>query len=410
MQRRELEVRKGKLVYNVRMIAPTPFFADRGCHVRIYEEARALQKLGNRVVIYTYHNGRDIAGIDTRRIMDIPWYKKLEAGPSYHKFYLDFLLLLKLVMLGIDEKANIIHAHLHEGALLGKIYKKLTKVPLVFDFQGSLTGELVDHNFLRRKSFFLKFIRKVENLVNRSADAIVVSSTNSANLLRKELNIKEDKIFVVQDGVNVDEFKTRDDITDLRGKLNLPLNKKIVVYLGLLNRYQGVDCLLETISYLVEKDKDVHFLIMGFPDVEKYKEIARKKKVGHAVTFTGRIDYREAPKYLSLGDVAISPKISKTESNGKLYNYMAMGLPTVVFDTPVNREILGDLGIYAELDDPVSLAEKLEMILSNDNLARDLRKKLRQKAIDIYSWQATGKKLMAVYQTVCEKIDIKDSN
>jgi len=71
------------------MIAPTPFFADRGCHVRIYEEARILQSLGNKVIIYTYHNGRNISGIKIKRIMNIPWYKKLEAGPSYHMFYLD---------------------------------------------------------------------------------------------------------------------------------------------------------------------------------------------------------------------------------------------------------------------------------------------------------------------------------
>lgn len=385
------------------MIAPTPFFADRGCHVRIYEEARALQKLGNRVVIYTYHNGRDIAGINIRRIMNIPWYKKLEAGPSYHKFYLDFLLLLKLVILSVDEKANIIHAHLHEGALLGKIYKKFRRIPLVFDFQGSLSSELVDHNFLRKNSFPLKLVKKVEKSINSSADAVVVSSTNSANLLRKELDIEKDKIFVVQDGVNVDEFKVCGDITDLKRKLSLPLNKKIVVYLGLLNRYQGVNCLLEAISYLVErKNKKAHFLIMGYPDVEKYKEIARRKGISHVVTFTGRIDYREAPRYLSLGDIAVSPKISRTESNGKLYNYMAMGLPTVVFDTPVNREILGDLGIYAELGNSVSLAEKLDMALSNEDLAKNLSKKLRQKAVDVYSWQATGKKLMDVYQRVWE--------
>ncbi len=390
-------------MYTVMMIAPTPFFADRGCHVRIYEEARALQKLGNRVIIYTYHNGRDIAGINIRRTMNIPWYKKLEAGPSFHKFYLDFLLLLKLVGPCVNGKVNIIHAHLHEGALLGKIYKKFRRIPLVFDFQGSLSSELVDHNFLRKNSFSLKLAEKVEKSINSSADAIVVSSANSANLLKEELDVKKDKIFVVQDGVDVNEFKMYRNTADLKRKLNLPLNKKIVVYLGLLNKYQGVDCLLEAISYLVKKNQNVHFLIMGYPDVERYKEIARKKKISHTVTFTGRIDYRKAPRYLSLGDVAVSAKISETESNGKLYNYMAVGLPIVVFDTPVNREIVGDLGIYGELGNPVSLAEKLEMILSNEDLARNLSKKLRQKAVDVYSWQATGKKLMDVYQKLWER-------
>ena len=79
---------------------------------------------------------------------------------------------------------------------------------------------------------------------------------------------------------------------------------------------------------------------------------------------------------------------------------MAMGLPTVVFDTSVNREILGKLGIYAQVGNPISLAEKLEMILSDEALAADLRKKLREKAVDVYSWQATGEKLMGVYRTV----------
>ncbi|MBP1729182.1 MAG: glycosyltransferase, YqgM-like family, partial [Deltaproteobacteria bacterium] len=77
------------------MLAPTPFFADRGCHVRILEEARILAALGQRVEIVTYHIGRDLPGIITRRIPAIPWYRKLEAGPSWHKPYLDILLFCK---------------------------------------------------------------------------------------------------------------------------------------------------------------------------------------------------------------------------------------------------------------------------------------------------------------------------
>lgn len=390
-------------MYTVIMIAPTPFFADRGCHVRIYEEARALQKLGNKVVIYTYHNGRDMSGIKTKRIMNVSWYKKLEAGPSYHKFYLDLLLLLKVLESTEEEKPDIIHAHLHEGALLGKIYKKFKNIPLVFDFQGSLTTELVDHNFLKEGSFIFKFMRRIEDSINRSADAIVVSSTNSADLLREESNIKKHKVFAVLDGVSVDEFRRQNETSGLKRRLNLPLNKKIVVYLGLLNKYQGIDCLLEAISYLVKRNENVHFLIMGYPNVEEYKRMATAKGIDRKVTFAGRIDYRKAPQYLSLGDVAVSPKISRTESNGKLYNYMAMGLPTVVFDTPVNREILGDLGVYAKFNNPISLAEKLEMVLSNNKLAENLGKKLRAKAVDGYSWEAAGRKLLQIYQTISNK-------
>ena len=60
---------ENRRVLRVLMIAPTSFFGDYGCHVRILEEARALQRLGHRVTIVTYRNGRDVPGLDIRRTL-----------------------------------------------------------------------------------------------------------------------------------------------------------------------------------------------------------------------------------------------------------------------------------------------------------------------------------------------------
>lgn len=109
------------------MIALTPFFADRGCHIRIYEEAKILRKSGYDVIVCTYHNGRDLKGIRTERIVNIPWYTKLEAGPSLHKIYLDFFLLLKCISVASKVNLVAIHSHLHEGALIGKIVASILK-------------------------------------------------------------------------------------------------------------------------------------------------------------------------------------------------------------------------------------------------------------------------------------------
>ena len=130
------------------MIAPTPFFADRGCHVRILGEAKALIALGNRVVVCTYHLGRDVDGVAIERILTIPWYKKLSPGPSFHKFYLDLLLLWKVLLVCRRFQPDIIHAHLHEGIVIGAIVRRLLSIPMVADLQGGLTGELLDHGFI----------------------------------------------------------------------------------------------------------------------------------------------------------------------------------------------------------------------------------------------------------------------
>jgi len=121
-----------------------------------------------------------------------------------------------------------------------------------------------------------------------------------------------------------------------------------VIYLGILTKYQGVDLLIQSIPDVVKKFQNVHFLIVGFPDVEFYFNMAKKLNIDKYITFTGKVPYEDAPKYLNLADIGVSLKLSKTEANCKLFGYMAVGLPCVVFDTETNKEILGDTGIYAE--------------------------------------------------------------
>lgn len=130
------------------MLAPTSFFGDYGCHVRILEETLALQKLGHQIRIVTYPLGRDLPGLDIRRTVPLPWHANYEVGSSPHKFILDALLASRAIRSAAEFRPDLIHAHLHDGALIGGLVATMMRVPLVFDFQGSLTGEMIDHHFL----------------------------------------------------------------------------------------------------------------------------------------------------------------------------------------------------------------------------------------------------------------------
>ncbi|HET9222773.1 MAG TPA: glycosyltransferase, partial [Roseiflexaceae bacterium] len=152
--------------HSILMIAPTSFFADYGGHIRILEEARALQKLGHRLTIATYHNGDDLPGLDIRRSWDVPWIKRALVGSSRHKLYLDVALSYRALTTALRQRPTIIHAHMHEGALMGAALKRLFGVPLIFDFQGSLTAEMVDHGFLSADGWFYRPLRQFERLIN----------------------------------------------------------------------------------------------------------------------------------------------------------------------------------------------------------------------------------------------------
>src|SRR6266567_578394 len=249
----------------VLMLAPTPYFADRGCHVRIYEEARALRELGQEVLIVTYHLGRTMPGIATVRIPPVPWYRKLSAGPSWHKPYLDILLFFTALRAARKFRPEIIHAHLHEGALIGLLLKKFLSVPLLFDCQGSLTAELIDHGFIRRGSLLFRLFAILERFINRRVDFIVTSSGPGAQQLVEERQESSSKVLPLIDGLNAGDFRPLPR-EEARRALNLPQDRIIAVFLGVLHRYQGEDLLLESIRMLREKGSRVHFLIMGFPE------------------------------------------------------------------------------------------------------------------------------------------------
>jgi len=376
------------------MLAPTPYFADRGCHVRIYEEARALVRRGHDVRIVTYHLGRDLPGIPTFRIPAVPWYRKLTAGPSWHKPCLDILLLFKSLAVTHSFRPDIIHAHLHEGAFLGVFLKRLLGVPLLFDCQGSLTGEIVDHGFVREGSLPYRLFRVIEGFVNRGADLIVTSSGPGAHDLRDRWRMAAEKVRVLMDGVDTDEFSPRSG-ADARRRLGIPPDVPVAVFLGVMNAYQGMDILLDAAGILGERGTKLHFLIMGFPE-EGYRRMAEERGLADRMTFTGRIDYGDAAGLLSAGDVALSPKVSLTEANGKLFNYMACGLPVVAFDTPVNREILGETGVYARFGDAGDFADRLEALLANHEMRKELARQSRDKVVREHSWEARGADLEAV--------------
>ncbi len=378
------------------MIAPTPFFADRGCHVRIFEEARILISLGHRVEIVTYHIGRDMPGIIAHRIPSIPWYQKLDAGPSWHKLYLDILLFFTAVNVARRLKPDLFHAHLHEGAFVGVLLKVILNIPLLFDYQGSLSGEVIDHGFCRKGSLLARFFGWIESRINRSADVIVTSSSLATDDLIGKWGVPKQSVTTLADAVNTDEFKPFDQ-KESRLILNLPADVPVVAFLGVFNRYQGVDLLLEAIAILKLRAVTVHFLLMGFPD-ERYRLRAEEMGLGGMITFTGKVDYKDAPFYLSAADLAVSPKISLTEANGKLFNYLACGLPALVFDTPVNREILGDVGVYAQFADVTDFATKLEELIADPDRMHLLGQKGREKAVLEHSWTSRGGCLVKRYQ------------
>ena len=188
---------------------------------------------------------------------------------------------------------------------------------------------------------FYRFVAHNEGWIDRLPQVAIASCTDVAVELRERFGVRD--VVLALDGVDTDAFRPDLDPGNLQAMV--PPGRRTVVYLGLLTPYQGVDHLLRAIPQVLARVPQAHFLVGGYPNEEHYRQMAHELGIAEQVSFPGRIDYDQAARYLALGEVAVGPKLSETESNGKLYNYMACALPTVAFDTPASREILGDLGV-----------------------------------------------------------------
>ncbi len=321
---------KDKKKLRILMLAPTPFFSDRGGHIRVLNSYLKLRREGHKITLITYPIGRDILDIKPIRIKNIPGYTKTSPGFSVYKPFLDFLMYFKAKKEMKRQEYDLIYAHLHEGALIGISLKKIFGKKVIFDAQGSLTGELSSQGTIKRNSLTYKTIWKIEKYITENSDEIITSTEGLRDFMKK--NFKVNKIIVEKDIPDNSLFNTKIK----PAKLNLPKGKKIVVYLGGLQIYKGIDYLIRAIPHT---DKKFHFLIMGYP-FEEAKQLAKEAGVEDRITFTGRIPYEKAASYLKLGDMAVSPKtLESGEANAKIYNYIAMGLPVVCFDMPETREI-----------------------------------------------------------------------
>lgn len=380
----------------VLMIAPTPFFADRGCHAQIYEEIKALQRIGHEIIICTYGLGRDVPDVNIVRTLNCPWYKKLSAGPSRTKMLLLPFLTITVLRTILSFKPDIIHAHLHEGAIIAYICRLFFKEKkYLFDMQGSLTGEVLQHGFAKEGSLFHRFLMSIEKKT-AGCFFVITQSDSMINELMK-LGASPERIANVKDGVDTDIFKPQPFSDDLALQIKIDKNKPRILYMGLLEEYQGTDLMLEAFEDVAAQLPDVQFIIIGYPNIEKYQAICKKRSIADKTFFLGRVDYHSLPKYLSLANIAIAPKISITEGDGKIYNYMAMGMLTIAWDRSVSREILAETGIFAEYKNPKALADKIIWAIKNPDARKLLGTASRERAVANLSWDAVGKRINAVY-------------
>jgi glycosyltransferase involved in cell wall biosynthesis len=178
-----------------------------------------------------------------------------------------------------------------------------------------------------------------------------------------------------------------------REKLQIPQNKKVLLFFGFIRDYKGLDILLRAMKLLPE---DYHLIIAGevYGNFNKYQEIIDELKLQNSITLLNRyITDDEVPAIFSASDVCVLPYRSATQSGiiSVAYQY---NLPVIATDVGGLRETLeqDNTGLIVEKNDPGELAAKIQYYFEN-NLKVEL-----SNNIDLfkskYTWENLAKKIL----------------
>lgn len=382
------------------MVAPVPFFVDRGTPMRILEEALALEKKGMIIDIVTYHLGRDVcelresSRIKVYRIVRLLfWYTKKEAGADWQKVILDMLLIWKTSKIVFLNKPDIIHAHLHEGVLIGWIVKKIffwRKIKLVADFHGELVSEMESHGYLNNK-----IVRGVFNFLERIIFKLGDFTLASSNELLSRIKSlgKTNNLEVILDGVNIQKYQ----------ELNVEKKKTdilTVIYSGAFVSNKGIDVLLAAIFKIKSMQlPGIKFILAGGPK-ENIEKFIKNKNLSDIVEIISPLDYADLPRVNKLGDVAVDPKTSAFgQASGKILQYMAAGLPVICFDRENNRNYLKQAGYYAKNMDADGIVEGVLYFFRNKDKIEELSKVSRELIKEL-TWDASAEKIINIYNKI----------
>lgn len=355
-----------KYFREVIVIAPVLFSAGRLVDDRLCRD-------------YTYDNVR----VFYPRSLYIPWpaYRRLNLG----RLYFDTRVS---AVISLIEKENLsfdlIHAHfVWPSAKIAQELKMKYSVPCVVTAHGYDVYELPFRNQIWQQ--------RVESVLN-SMDAIITVSRKNQACLEKLLITTP--VIVIPNGFSEDLFYPQDR-DECRKKLDLPLDRKIILTVGNLVDVKGHKYLIEAMEHLSKQRTDILCVIVGSGFLQAaLEEQIKVARLEESVFLAGGKPHEEIPMWMNACDVFVLPSLNESFGIVQI-EAMACGKPVVgTYNGGSEEIILADKnGLLCPTRDPERLAEGIK-----DALNRKWDISEISDVSNRYSWENVVKEILEIYR------------
>lgn len=369
---------------------------------RVWREAKTLRDAGYQVSIICpkgrgFENRHEtLEGIEIYRHPS--WDGATPLGYLLEYFWaltVEFALALKVYL---RTRFLILQAcNPPDTIFLIALFFKLFGVRFVFDHH-DLTPEYCAVRF-RRKGFFYHLARLAERISFCVADVTIATNSAFREIALTRGGVSPERNFVVRTCPDLQEFPPQPAQLELKDGRNY-----LVVFVGEMGPQDGVDLLLKSIDYLinVKGRRDTLFALIGSgSELGRLRAQAAAHGLDDCVKFTGRLYGHDLRTYLATATVGVAPDPSNMFNDKltmiKILEYMAYGVPVVLYDLPQGHESAGEAALYARGNDPIDFAAKISQLLDSGPTRDRMGAIGRKQIVESLNWGIERQELLRAY-------------
>ncbi|MFH1583347.1 MAG: glycosyltransferase family 4 protein [Candidatus Falkowbacteria bacterium] len=327
---------------------------------------------------------------------------RVGLGCKLDKFLLPWLGVWAALKLRKAKKYDLIWSIMASfGGLAALFFKKRNpEIPYLLTLQ---EGDTSEHIYSRAK-WLGPYYKKMFT----AADFITAISRYLKNFALKQGATAP--IEIVPNGVDIKKFSalsSQFSIKDLKNKLGIRENDKIIITVSRLVEKNGVGDIIDAMSYL---PANVKLLIIGTGELErKLIDKIISLKLNNRVLLLGAINNEAIPEYLAVADIFVRPSLSEGQGIAFL-EAMAAGVPVIA--TPVGGivDFLLDpttsaglaTGLFCQVKNPESIAGKIKILLKDKALAEKIIIIAKKRVEENYNWNLITKKMEAIFNKIID--------
>ena len=358
----------------------------------VYNLSLKLAQLGHEICIFT-------TSADSEDYIEV--YRNITLFRYGRRFKIaDTDISLSLLNGALKYDFDVIHLHLGTppATLAALRYIKKKRKPFVVT--PHTNPEWNYGSIIRRILVFIYAKYYVKKALSKS-DIIIALSEHFLNM-SKFLGKYRNKIEIIPNGINLGDFDSPYSKIEAREKLGLPLDDKIILFVGTLTECKGPQVLLKAMPIILRDVPDSRLILAGSPTdyLKSLEKLAKDLGIESNVKFTGLVDGATKVVYYKSADVFVLPSFS--ESFGiVLLEASACGLPLVVSDLEVFRAIIeeGYNGLFTKTGDGKDFASKIIPLLKNEEERIRMGANAKEKVKD-YSWEWIAEETEKIYEVV----------